>query len=91
MAMVVKKTASQKVFDVLNHTFLLLLVLLTLYPCIYVVVASLSDPNEVLKSGGYLPMDIKNPKTDEDFSQLTKVCVEKIGETEYSYSVEEAE
>ena len=46
---------------------------------------------EVLKSGGYLPMDIKNPKTDEDFSQLTKVCVEKIGETEYSYSVEEAE
>ena len=54
MAMVVKKTASQKVFDVLNHTFLLLLVLLTLYPCIYVVVASLSDPNEVLKSGGLM-------------------------------------
>ena len=54
MAMVVKKTASQKVFDVLNHTFLLLLVLLTLYPCIYVVVASLSNPNEVLKSGGLM-------------------------------------
>ena len=54
MAMVMKKTASQKLFDIFNYTFLVLLVLLTLYPCIYVVVASLSDPNEVMKAGGLM-------------------------------------
>lgn len=54
MAMVIKKTASQKAFDVFNYVFLTLLVLLTLYPCIYVVVASLSDPNEVMKAGGLM-------------------------------------
>lgn len=52
--MVIKKTASQKAFDVFNYVFLTLLVLLTLYPCIYVVVASLSDPNEVMKAGGLM-------------------------------------
>ncbi len=46
---------------------------------------------ESLKSNGYLPVDIKNPKTNEDFSQLTQVCVEKVGETEFVYSVEEAQ
>lgn len=46
---------------------------------------------EVLQKNGYLPVDIKNPKTNENFSQLTEVCVEKIGATEYAYSVEEAE
>ena len=46
---------------------------------------------ENLKSNGYLPVDIKNPKTNEDFSQLTQVCVEKVGETEFVYSVEEAQ
>ena len=42
-----------------------------------------------LQEGGYLPLDIKNPKTDKPFSALTKVCVEKKGEAEYLYSVEE--
>lgn len=54
MSMVVKKTRSQVAFDIFNHLFLALLVFVTLYPCIFVVCASLSDPNEVMKSGGIL-------------------------------------
>ena len=33
---------------------------------------------ETLQKNGYLPVDIKNPKTDENFSQLTEVCVERV-------------
>lgn len=54
---------------------------------------------EELQKDGYLPLDIKNPKTDKPFSALTKVCVEKKSETsgsaievdgaEYVYTVEE--
>lgn len=54
MAMVTKATPSQKIFDVCNYIFLSLLVLMTLYPCIYVLAASLSDPNEVMKAGGFM-------------------------------------
>jgi putative aldouronate transport system permease protein len=54
MAMVTKATPSQKIFDVCNYVFLSLLVLMTLYPCIYVLAASLSDPNEVMKAGGFM-------------------------------------
>ena len=45
---------------------------------------------EVLQKNGYLPMDIKNPKTNDNFSQLTSVCVEMVGPNEYRYSVKEA-
>lgn len=54
MAMVTKATPSQKAFDIFNYIFLSLLVLMTLYPCIYVLAASLSDPNEVMKAGGFM-------------------------------------
>ena len=54
MAMVVKRTPSQKVFDVFNHLFLFCLIVVTLYPVLYVIAASLSDPNEVMKAGGLL-------------------------------------
>lgn len=46
---------------------------------------------EQLQKNGYLPVDIKNPKTNENFSQLTEVCIEKVGESEYAYSVKEVE
>ncbi len=46
---------------------------------------------ETLQKNGYLPVDIKNPKTDENFSQLTEVCVERVNVSEYSYSVKEVE
>lgn len=40
-----------------------------------------------LQDGGYLPLDIKNPKTNENFSSVTEVCVTKISNNEYSYKV----
>lgn len=42
--MVERKTLGDKVFNFLNGLFLTLLVAVTLYPCIYVVMASVSDP-----------------------------------------------
>jgi prepilin-type N-terminal cleavage/methylation domain-containing protein len=42
---------------------------------------------DVLKSSGYLPLDIKNPKTGADFPGTTNVCITKTGENEFTYSV----
>lgn len=43
--------------------------------------------NELQKEG-YLPLDIKNPKTDEVFSLTTKICVKKITDMEFDYEVQ---
>lgn len=42
-----------------------------------------------LQEGGYLPLDIKNPKTDENFSLTTKICVKKITDMEFDYEVQD--
>ena len=47
--MVENKTFGEKTFDVCNYIFLALLGLLTIYPMIYVLFASISMPNEFLK------------------------------------------
>lgn len=52
--MVVKKTIGEIVFDIFNVVFLTLLIIITIYPCLYVLVSSLSDPIEVAKSQGLL-------------------------------------
>lgn len=52
--MVQTKTIGQKVFDVFNYIFLALLIVATLYPCWYVLVASVSDPVLVSREGGML-------------------------------------
>ena len=54
MSMVIKRTTSQKIFDVFNYLFLFCLLLATLYPVVFVIAASLSEPNAVFKSGGFL-------------------------------------
>ena len=41
-----------------------------------------------LQKGGYLPLDIKNPKTDEAFPLTTKICVKKITDMEFDYEVQ---
>lgn len=46
---------------------------------------------EALQNEGYLPLDIKNPKTNEPFSALTNICIEKKTENEYEYKVEVVE
>lgn len=42
--MIYKKSIGEKIFDVFTYIFLLMLTLLTLYPCLYVLFASVSDP-----------------------------------------------
>jgi len=54
--MVTKRSTSEKVFDGFNILFLTLLVFIFAYPLIYVVFASLSDPNELIKHQGLLLM-----------------------------------
>lgn len=38
---------SDKIFDVINYTFMILILLIVLYPLYFVVIASFSSPNEV--------------------------------------------
>ena len=52
--MVIKDSLGERIFDVFNHIFLLLLVFVTLYPCWYVLVASVSDPVQIYASNGVL-------------------------------------
>lgn len=52
--MKIKKSLGEKVFDVANVIFLSVLVILTLYPCYYVLVASVSNPLRIYDSGGLL-------------------------------------
>ncbi|MBQ8525456.1 MAG: carbohydrate ABC transporter permease [Clostridia bacterium] len=52
--MVYKKTKGEIIFDCFNYLFLTLLVVVTLYPCYYVLVASVSNPIEIFASNGML-------------------------------------
>lgn len=54
--MVTKRSTSEKVFDVLNILFLSALAFIFAYPMLYVLFASLSDPNELIKHQGLLMM-----------------------------------
>ena len=38
---------SDKIFDIINYTFMILILLIVLYPLYFVVIASFSSPNEV--------------------------------------------
>ncbi|MBQ4110946.1 MAG: carbohydrate ABC transporter permease [Clostridia bacterium] len=52
--MVKKETTSEKIFDVLNIIFMLLMICVTLYPFYYVVMASLSDSGALMRHEGVL-------------------------------------
>lgn len=52
--MIVKRSIGEKVFDSVNITVLLLLSIVTLYPFLYVLIASLSDPSWVVQQRGIL-------------------------------------
>ncbi|MEN6314224.1 MAG: carbohydrate ABC transporter permease [Clostridiaceae bacterium] len=49
-----KRRPSDVIFDSFNYFILLILLLVTFYPFLYIVVASLSDPLKVLQSGSIL-------------------------------------
>lgn len=52
--MKIKKSLGEKVFDCCNVVILLLLTFITLYPCWYVLVASVSEPSELYNGSALL-------------------------------------
>ena len=50
----IRATRGEKIFYQVNHVFMLILCLITIYPMLYVVFASLSDPNEFAMVQGLL-------------------------------------
>ena len=52
--MVYKKSAGEKTFDVFNYIFLTVILIVTLYPCYYVLAASVSDPLEIFNANGII-------------------------------------
>lgn len=49
-----KKSSGEIVFDIFNYMLMVLLAIVTLYPCYYVVVASVSDPTRIYEGSGIL-------------------------------------
>ena len=49
-----RKSAGERTFDTLNCLLMIILILVTLYPCYYVLVASLSDPSRIYEGSGML-------------------------------------
>lgn len=49
-----KLTTPQKIFNIFNSLLMILLVVITLYPLWFVMVASFSDNTAVIKSGGFM-------------------------------------
>ena len=52
--MVIKRTAGERVFDTVNVIFMALIMVVTLYPFLYVLFASLSDPATMVAHSGAL-------------------------------------
>ena len=57
--MVVKDTLSRKVFNICNVIFMILLAIVTAYPIYYVIIASFSDSNELMRNTGMLLAPLK--------------------------------
>ena len=49
-----KKSKGEKIFDIFNHILMILMIVITLYPCYYVLVGSVSDPIKAFSSNGLL-------------------------------------
>lgn len=52
--MKIKQTRGDTIFDIINYTVVTFLMIITLYPIVYVAVASISDPMIVAQSGGLM-------------------------------------
>jgi putative aldouronate transport system permease protein len=69
--MPIQKKTSEKVFDVINYLIMLLLIVITLYPFLYVVLSSVSDPGELLRHSGPLIKPLK-PYTFDGYRYTLK-------------------
>lgn len=52
--MVGKKSLGEKIFDAFNYALLTFMMIITIYPVVYVVLASLSDSNQLISHTGLL-------------------------------------
>lgn len=52
--MAIKESAGRRVFNAVNIAIMILLIIVTAYPVFYVIVASLSDSNELMRNTGIL-------------------------------------
>lgn len=52
--MVIKKTPQRRIFEVINALFMIALIIVTLYPMLYIIMASFSEPLEFLAHRGLL-------------------------------------
>lgn len=50
----IKTSIGEFIFNIINHIFMFLMILITLYPVMYVVFASLSDSNMLMRHKGFL-------------------------------------
>ena len=49
-----KQSLGETIFDVFNYTFMVALIVVTLYPLLYVLFASISDPTRLMQTRGLL-------------------------------------
>ena len=54
----IRQSMGSRLFDVLNYTFLILLMLITLYPFWYVIVASISDNSSLQAAEGIILLPV---------------------------------
>ncbi len=52
--MKIKKSRGECIFDILNNLFMLLMICVTVYPVLYVIFASFSDSNRLMRHSGFL-------------------------------------
>lgn len=83
----IKRSAGETLFDIFNITFILLLVVITVYPLLYTVFASFSDARALLKHEGALlyplgpatlqgyRMTFSNPNILQGFSNTAAMVV----------------
>ena len=64
---------SDKIFDVVNYTFMVLILLIVLYPLYFVVIASFSSPNEVAAGNVILWVKGFNTKGYAEIFKFTKI------------------
>ncbi|MEK3883295.1 carbohydrate ABC transporter permease [Paenibacillus sp. PL2-23] len=69
----VAKSLGDRVFNAINHTFLILVALVCVVPVLYVIAVSITPINEVMKNGGYvlIPQEISFAAYKELFTKDT--------------------
>lgn len=78
-----KKTVGERIFDIFNAVFMFLMIVVTLYPILYVLFASLSDSNRLMAHKGILlkPLGVQFEAYKQVF--MNQMVVSSFGNTLY--------